>query len=120
MFVNFSNHPSAAWGEEQLHAAQVFGEVKDIAFPNVSPAADEAEVEVLAQSCVEQIAALSPACVMCAGEFSLCFAVTKKLLAQGIKTVCACTERITEQTIEKSGEVKKISVFRFIKFREYR
>ena len=32
MFINFSNHPSEAWGKAQLNAAMEYGEVIDIPF----------------------------------------------------------------------------------------
>lgn len=55
LFLNFSNHPFSAWGEDQKNAAQKFGSNKDdntivdIAFPNVPPAADRLQVERMAQ-----------------------------------------------------------------------
>lgn len=41
MFINFTNHPSAQWSAEQKAAAQAYGEVIDLAFPAIDPAADE-------------------------------------------------------------------------------
>ena len=119
MFVNFSNHPSASWSPEQFGAAAAFGEVKDVPFPNVPPAASEKEVEAMAKACVESILACSPDCVMCSGEFTLCFAVVKALQEQGIPCVCACTDRKVEVQKDADGNVRKTSVFRFVKFRKY-
>ena len=39
MFINFTNHPSAQWSAEQKAAAQAYGEVIDLAFPAIDPAA---------------------------------------------------------------------------------
>ena len=36
MFINFSNHPSDAWGEVQLNAAMEYGDVMDVPFPAVN------------------------------------------------------------------------------------
>lgn len=38
MFVNFTNHPSGSWGAAQRRAAQVYGEILDLPFPDVPPA----------------------------------------------------------------------------------
>ena len=44
MFINFSNHPSRAWGKTQLNAAMEYGEVIDIPFPAVNPYSNEEEI----------------------------------------------------------------------------
>ena len=38
MFVNFTKHPSGSWGAAQRRAAQVYGEILDLPFPDVPPA----------------------------------------------------------------------------------
>lgn len=48
MFVNFTNHPSGSWGAAQRRAAQVYGEILDLPFPEVPPALSAAEVAALA------------------------------------------------------------------------
>lgn len=50
MFINFTNHPSAQWSAEQKAAAQAYGEVIDLAFPAIDPAADEAALDSLASA----------------------------------------------------------------------
>ena len=44
MFVNFTNHPSGSWGAAQRRAAQVYGEILDLPFPDVPPTLSAAEV----------------------------------------------------------------------------
>lgn len=44
MFINFSNHPSEAWGKTQLNAAMEYGEVIDIPFPAVNLYSNEEEI----------------------------------------------------------------------------
>ena len=44
MFINFSNHPSKAWGKTQLNAAMEYGEVIDIPFPAVNPYSNKEEI----------------------------------------------------------------------------
>ena len=37
MFINYTNHPSASWGEKQMDEAKKYGEIVDMPFPNISP-----------------------------------------------------------------------------------
>ena len=37
MFINYTNHPSASWGEKQTKEAKKYGEIRDVLFPNISP-----------------------------------------------------------------------------------
>lgn len=113
-FVNFSNHPSGKWDNSQREAALVYGKIVDIPFPSVEPYLDERDIDSLADEYVRKITEYSPVAVMCQGEFTLCFSVAKKLQDLGIKVLSACSKR---DVVEKDD--KKISVFRFVKFREY-
>ena len=119
MFVNFSNHESGEWSKEQLEAAQEYGKIVDIRFPMVNPNSSETEIEELAQNCVERILSFHPTVVMCQGEFTLCYAVIKKLKDNGIKCVAACSVREANVELQKDGSSKRVSVFKFCKFRRY-
>lgn len=114
-FINFTNHPSDKWDGKQTTAAEVYGQIIDVPFPAVNPKASEEEIEQLAQQCIEQIMKLQPSCVLCQGEFTLCFQVVNDLKQKGIKVVSACSER----NVVEQGE-KKIAFFCFVQFREYR
>lgn len=121
LFVNFSNHPSANWSEEQRKAAlELFGgdTITDIPFPQVDGAATEDDISQLAQHCVEDILAQHPAAVMCMGETGVCFQVASKLKASGICVVYSCSDRQAEEIVTENG-TEKHSVFRFVQFREY-
>ena len=113
-FVNFSNHPSAAWSIEQLTAACEYGNIVDLQFPSVDPGLDKDDVMTLARACVDEIEALNPVCVLCQGEFTLCFDIVNLLKKQGVKVVAATSER----NVEFDGDTKKIR-FTFNRFREY-
>ena len=118
MFVNFSNHASCTWGQEQLAAAKVYGEIVDVNFPNVDPHWSDEEVRVVALEYANKIQNLHPTCVMCQGEFCLSYHVISELKRNGIKVVAACSER---KVIEKRTEagMEKVSCFTFVQFREY-
>lgn len=115
MFINLSNHPSEGWSEEQLAAAQQYGEIVDIHFPNIEPAFTSSMVSSLADITVDTIIALGKDIVVhIMGEMTFTYAVVSRLKALGIKCLASTTERIVT---EQDG--KKISEFRFVQFREY-
>lgn len=117
LFINFSNHPSQAWDEKQMAAALQFGNVVDLPFPQVDPAASTTDVSRLAQQCVEQIMALGQGravTVHAMGEMTLVFQVVSTLKRLGVRCVNSTTERITTE----EGN-KKVSLFNFVQFREY-
>lgn len=118
MFINFSNHPSKKWSIEQTCEAEKFGQIKDLPFPEVSPAATSEEIIEMAEKIKEEILQLNPDVVLCQGEFTLAYAVISRLKENNIKVIAACCERKAEEIIENNTTVKKI-VFRFAGFREY-
>ena len=119
MFINFSNHPTSNWSKEQLEAALAYGEVVDCAFPAVNSAWDEAMMRREIDAYTEKMLEMKPDAVMCQGEFVLTFGVVRILMEHGIKCLSACTDRVSEENIRPDGSVEKVSVFKFIKFREY-
>lgn len=118
MFLNFSNHPSHLWGQEQKEAAEQFEQIEDLPFPQVGANWSSEEVCKLAESYADQILKKHPDCVLCQGEFCLSWHVIELLKKAGITVVAACSERITEEVYGEKGTEKK-SVFRFVQFREY-
>ncbi|MCR5237767.1 MAG: hypothetical protein K6E34_11260 [Lachnospiraceae bacterium] len=121
MFINFTNHPSSAWGDVQLRESNKYGDVIDIPFPNVPPRLGEQEIHGLAEEYVEKIVSQLSGddAVLVQGEFTLCYAVVRMLSDRNIRAVSACTERITEESVKPDGEAEKKSVFRFVRYREY-
>lgn len=119
MFVNCSNHPFEMWGDKEKTAAQAFGEIVDYPFPQVSADADEQAVAVLAERTAREIAALEPDMVLCQGEFTLTYGLICRLKAMGIPTAAACSERMVREERQPDGSVKRVSCFRFVRFRCY-
>ena len=58
IFINLTNHPSSGWSEEQLKAAQQYGEIVDLSFPNIEPFFSSEDINELANEVVEGIMAL--------------------------------------------------------------
>ncbi|MCD8148460.1 MAG: hypothetical protein LUE92_02630 [Clostridiales bacterium] len=114
IFLNFTNHPSDEWEQEQAEAAAVYGSVRDLPFPAVDPCGDRDYIVDLARQCVERIMEYQPTAVLCQGEFCLAYHVIRLLKEREILVLAACAERITE-----TDGNRKTSTFVFRQFREY-
>lgn len=119
-FVNFSNHSSAMWNKNQIKAAEKWGPVIDVPFPEISADTDENEIELLARKYTDILVQHNPDAVMCQGEFTLVFSVVNKLKKLGITVVSACSNRSAIEKVLPDGSSQKCSVFEFVRFREYR
>lgn len=119
MFINFTNHPSANWSAEQLAAAERYGEIVDLSFPDVQAKADESMIAKLADEKCSEICGHDPDAVLVQGEMTLTFAVVKRLLDKGITVLCAASERICETNVSEDGSTIRKSVFKFAGFRRY-
>ena len=119
-FINFSNHSSESWSEEQRDAAisSFGGEILDVPFPSVPAGISESEINEIAREFADKIASYEPSAVMCMGEFGVCFKVVELLKRNKIKVVYSCSERCAEEIVTESG-TQKSSLFRFVRFREY-
>jgi hypothetical protein len=122
MLLNLSNHPSHLWPKEQLNLAkQLFGDIIDIPFPDVSPSGDEKYIDQLSDEYLDKILDIlfehpkTPFVVHIMGELTFCFSLIKKLQQYNITCVASTTRRISEITPDN----KKISKFDFVQFRKY-
>ncbi len=116
-FVNISNHPSSRWGAEQLSAAQNFGDVVDISFPEV-PADPAADLQKLADQVVSQLPSTS-CTIMVQGEMTLTVLLVRVLTNLGHRCVAAVSERKTVEVTAPNGAVTKTAIFEFRGFRNY-
>ena len=121
LFINFSNHPSDRWTDEQKSA--VDGKIVDLKFPSIDPnwaSGDiQAEIspwmEVIYRLQDEHSATEAETTVMVQGEMTFTFALVSALKSSGIRAVAACSDR---RTAENRNGTKTVS-FRFVQFREY-
>ena len=124
MLINFTNHPSDRWTDDQKNSAiELYGKVKDLPFPPVPTGAGATEVIAMADGIINKILEMkaeSPETftVMAQGEFTLTYAVVSRLKGMGITVVSAVSERVVTEQVE-NGEVRKTALFRFAGFREY-
>lgn len=122
MLINLSNHPSKNWSDEQLKfSIQNYGEIIDIQFPVINPTFSEDEINLLAEEYSKTISEIISKsldkmdAVHLMGEFSFTYSLINLLKEKGIKVICSTTERNTRT----DNEGKKISEFKFVRFREY-
>lgn len=115
MLLNLTNHPSKQWSEKQYDLAiELFKEVKDMPFPQISPALDSASLDILVKEYEHKIRQISPSVVHLMGEMTFAFRLVQRLKSIGISCIASTTERITEQV----GDTKT-SRFEFVQFRAY-
>lgn len=118
-FINHSNHPSARWSYAQRKAAEAYGPIEDMPFPNIEPMWSEEQVAALADENGAAIIAKQPAAVLCQGEFTYTFALIERLRKAGITVVAACSERVVHETVDGDGVSHKTAEFSFIQFRKF-
>lgn len=119
MLINCTNHPVCEWSAEQLAAAKKWGEIKDLPFPPVSPYADSAAIDTLAEQVSNEILNFHPDAAIVQGEMTLCYALVSKLKCKGIPVFAATSERKTKTELDAEGNTIKTSLFQFASFREY-
>lgn len=127
MFINVSNHPSSKWAEDQHEAATHWGEIIDLAFPQIDPQMSREEVIALAGEYLSRVDTLvqeqgrdvDEVMVMVAGEFTFTYHLVQALLAAGYRVVTACSRREAQEVLQPDGSIIKTARFDFIQFREY-
>ena len=119
MFINCTNHPYETWGEAQRKAAEQYGEVVELPFPQVDSEWSVDELRRKVDEIAREIEAQGPDAVLAAGEFTLLFMLVDRLLNDGVKVVCTCSKRNTVTVMNADGTTEKTSVFSFEKFRDY-
>lgn len=119
MFINISNHPSSSWQTEQLEEARKYGVMYDIPFPVIPADWGAEEVATLVGGYAKKIKDLLPepddsSVIHLMGETVFTFMLASLLLTEHYIVIASTTERIV--SYEKD---KKVSVFRFVRFRPY-
>lgn len=122
ILINLSNHPSTSWAEDQKRG---WDEIVDVPFPNIPADADEEQVWKISREVFDRIDKIreekeeEEVFLMMQGEFSLCYTLFIRLLMswEKITVVVPTTERIVKEEITPSGEVKKTSTFKFVRWR---
>ena len=119
IFVNHTNHPSDKWSVAQKLAAEKFGRIIDLPFPDIPPNFDTVEVHELVMKNLREIIKLSPVAVLCQGEFNYTVAMVEELKKIDIEVMAATSERVVSVIQESDGSTKRVSIFNFVRFRPY-
>ena len=119
VLINHTNHNSNKWSAEQIAAAESYGKIIDLPFPEVPPNFSTEEVKQVVLENLQEILKLSPTVVLCQGEFSYTVAMVEELKKNQIPVMAATSERIVSEITDSDGSTKKVSVFRFVRFRKY-
>lgn len=117
MLINLSNHPSSLWSSEQLKAAEQYGDIVDVPFPNVDPYATEHALSSLVAEYyakVESIGSPNEVIVHLMGEFCFTYSMLNLLKKHGYKCIASTTNR---RVVLEDG-IKKV-YFDFCTFRKY-
>ena len=134
MFINYTNHPSASWGEKQTNEAKKYGEIVDMPFPNISPQMTVQELTKLAKTESDKVVAAveseKDSAVLCQGESVFNYMLVNSLLSKKLgahrwqnglrylKVLSAVSERKVVEIVDGDVTQKK-SEFFFEGFREY-
>ena len=127
LFINLSNHPSNKWSFAQMAAAQVYGKVIDISFPDVPAEATEEDIQEMADQCMGSLdgvmaanhCSIGEVVAMVQGEFTLTYALVTRLKEKKVPVLAACSRRDTVEIASGDGETIKTSKFTFVQFRKY-
>lgn len=127
MFINVSNHPSSNWNEEQIAAAEAYGTITDLPFPQIEPAETEEELNALVEKTHQKVkeliaadeAGIPGAVVMLQGEYVFTYRLVCALKADDIRVVASSSKRYVTEVPQPDGSSIKTSKYLFAGFREY-
>lgn len=119
LFINISNHLSANWSQRQIDEAKKFGEIVDYPFPVVGAAWGEEDICRIAEKVIQDVSVYKDAVLLIQGEYTLTYRLVNQAKELGIRVVAACSNRVTQESVNEDGTTTKISKFEFVQFRDY-
>ena len=118
-FINLTNHPSVRWSEKQRKAAEQYGVIEDLPFPQVSPDWSDDRLNHEVEHYFDLVQQKDNPAVLLQGDFLFTYRLVCLLKQAGIKVLAACCSRKAVEQINPNGSVAKESIFNFVDFREY-
>jgi hypothetical protein len=122
-FINLSNHPISSWPAAQLEAARALGlgEPADWreGMPAAAPEAGSEEIAAIAKDLADAVALTGAAGAFVATDYTLTFCLVHALQQRGILCFSATSRRETIERRRDDGSAEKVSVYRFVRWREY-
>ncbi len=119
MLINFSNHPSADWPQKQRDAANIWGEVRDIAFPGIAPEMSEEEILALVESYRRKFPWDTANPVFLAGEYCFAFAMTDLLLRKRVRVLSTESNLKLVTGPMENGTTRRTATLDFLRFLDY-
>ena len=119
-FINHTNHSSVQWSREQRVAAEKYGEIVDLPFPNVGADWNEEKISQFVEINAKKIIEMNPAAVLCQGEYNYTYSMINYLKRNNIVVLAAASERIVDEKVQLDGTTQKVSSFKFVQFRQYK
>lgn len=123
ILINYTNHPSAKWSDDQKNAALTeWSEIIDVPFPQTEPEWNEAEVAACFDAFLADVEGkllplgktMADAEFLIMGEFRYTYYAVRKLKETGHRVFAHAGKREVEVVDNKS-----IYTFRFGRFVEY-
>ena len=118
-FINLTNHPSASWSERQMQAAQEYGLVLDLPFPQIATGADSAAIDWLVSDYFERIRAADAPVVLVQGEHVFVYRLVHLLEQAKIPALACISLRRVHEIVLPNGVTQKTACFSFEGFRSY-
>ena len=118
-FLNYTNHASTAWSQEQRRAAEAYGHIVDVPFPTIDACWSEEDISRESSRAAEKLLSMRPAAVLCQGEYTYCYELVRHLRAHGIIVLAACSERMVREMVDETGRTHRQTIFSFVRFRKY-
>lgn len=119
ILINLSNHPYSTWSEKQKEASRVYGKCEDVEFPQIDASSDMEDIQCIVKEYLTKIKDLSAGkqpTVHLMGEMTFCYALLVELQKRNIPCIASTTTRV----IKELEPGKKLSIFDFQRFREYK
>jgi hypothetical protein len=123
LFINYSNHPTSKWGEDQLNAAKEMADrVVDEPFPQINPEATEFDVVDLAKSEINRFfqtySGYEELVIHIAGEMTF-VAYFVSQINKWWAANAICITSTTKRDVVENEDGSKIVKFKFVRFRQY-
>ncbi len=119
MLLNITNHPSRYWSNAQLKAAEEFGSVVDLPFPQIRMDMSNEQINKLVDAYLIQILCHEDPVVLCQGEFVFTYRLIVLLKEHHIPVVACQGNLEREELQDENQNTIKQTVYRFARFLEY-
>lgn len=123
LFINYTNHPTSKWLEDQLNAAKEMADrIVDELFPQINPGATEFDIVDLAKNEINRLfqtySGYNELIIHIAGEMTF----TAYFVSQINKWWAAntiCITSTTKRDVVENEDGSKTVKFKFVRFRQY-